>query len=331
MKTRKELLTLECLTGLWAIIPTPARAGAESWRENETVDIEESARVVDGLIRAGVQGILSMGTLGECATLTETEKKVFMSAIVDAASGRVPVFVGTTTLSTRDTIELTRFAKDLGADGTMLGIPNWCPPAIGPTVQFYRDVAEACPEMAIVVYANTEIFRFEFPPPFWAQVSEIPQVIGAKYAGLGRLLLDLEASRRRIRLMPVDFDYYGAARIDPEFCSAFWTSGAVCGPNVVTTLRDAVERAKASGDWTFPARITAEIGATYTKLFPNGNFREFSTYNIALEKERMNAAGWMRAGPCRPPYHVIPEAYAEGARQSGRMWAELDEKYRPRS
>ncbi len=47
-------------------------------------------------------------------------------------------------------------------------------------------------------------------------------------------------------------------------------------------------------------------------------------YNIGLEKARMDAAGWMKTGPVRPPYQIIPEAYLEGARESGRMWAELN-------
>jgi trans-o-hydroxybenzylidenepyruvate hydratase-aldolase len=59
-------------------------------------------------------------------------------------------------------------------------------------------------------------------------------------------------------------------------------------------------------------------------MFPPGGFAEFAMYNIGLEKERANAAGWMKAGPCRPPYHVVPEPYLEGARKSGRKWAELE-------
>ena len=37
----------------------------------------------------------------------------------------------------------------------------------------------------------------------------------------------------------------------------------------------------------------------------------------------MDTAGWMKAGPCRPPYTIIPEAYLEGGRESGRRWGEL--------
>jgi len=65
------------------------------------------------------------------------------------------------------------------------------------------------------------------------------------------------------------------------------------------------------------------LGPTAKPLFPNGSFKEFSTYNIGLEKARMDAAGWMVAGPMRPPYHLVPEAYLIGARNSGQMWADL--------
>ena len=78
-----------------------------------------------------------------------------------------------------------------------------------------------------------------------------------------------------------------------------------------------------SGDWTRAKALTDRIGLTYRTLFPNGSFKEFSVYNIGIEKARMDAAGWMVAGPCRPPYHLVPETVLEGARESGRQWAKL--------
>jgi len=327
MPRKRSLLTVDDIRGAWAIIPTPAKEGSESWKMEDTVDVEEAARVVDALIEAGIDGILSMGTLGECATLTWDEKQKFMAAIVESAAGRVPIFVGTTTLGTRDTIRQTKVAADIGADGTMLGPPNWCPPRLGPVVSFYRDVAEACPNMAIAVYANPGVFRFEFPPPFWAQMASVPQVVAAKCGGVGPLLRDLEASRRRIRLLPVEAEYYAAARLDPEFFTAFWSAAASCGPEVVTALRDDVDAAKRTGDWRKAKGLADEINASHRTFFPRGGpDEEFSAYNIALEKARMNAAGWMKAGPPRPPYHVAPEPYLEGARKTGEAWAELARK-----
>lgn len=323
----RGLMTAQDVKGAWAILPTPAKDNASDWRAEDTVDLDEAARVVNGLIDAGIDGILSMGTLGEAATLTLPEKRAYMAALVDAARGRIPVFVGTTCLNTRDTIALTREALDMGADGTMLGIPMWCAPSTDIAVQFYKDVAEAVPEMNIAIYANPEAFKYDFPRPFWARVAEIPQVVTAKYIGVANLLADLAMSKGKIKLLPIDFDYYAAARID-DFVDAFWSSGAVCDPLVTTSLRDVVAEARRSGDWSKARALHARMAPTGAPLFPNGSFKEFSTYNIGLEKARMDAGGWMKAGPIRPPYHIVPEEYLAGARKSGEMWAALGRELR---
>jgi trans-o-hydroxybenzylidenepyruvate hydratase-aldolase len=330
MSSKRKLITVDEVVGAWAIVPTPAKPGAEDWRSENTVDLDEAASAVNGLIEAGIDGLLTLGTLGECATLTWDEKRDYMAAIIDAAAGRVPVFVGTTALSTRETVRQTRIAADMGAAGTMLGVPMWCAPSVDIAVQYYRDVAEACPDMGICVYDNKEAFKFEFPTAFWAQVASIPQVVTSKYSSMDRLLQDINASRGQIRFLPIDAAYYAAARMDPDFCKAFWTSGAVCGPSVAIELRDRIARAKDSGDWSEARTIAGEIGASFAPLFPNGSFKEFSMYNIGLEKARMDAAGWMKAGPVRPPYHIVPETYLEGARKSGDLWAELHKKYKSR-
>ena len=326
MTRKRKLLTVGDIHGAWAIMPTPATDGASDWRAQDTVDLDETARAVEGLVAAGIDGILSLGTLGECATLTWEEKKKFIATAAEAARGRVPFFAGTTTLSTRETIRQTREAYDLGADGTMLGLPMWCAADLPTAVRFYRDVAAACPDMAICVYANTVAFRFPFLSEFWAQVSEIPQVVMAKYGTTAGIANDLAASKKRIRLMPIDMEYCSAAQVDPEAITAFWSSGAVCGPDLAVRLRDEVARAKATNDWTAAKELTDAVGKTVWSLIPQGDFQEFNKYNIGLEKERMNAGGWMKAGPCRPPYIFVPEEYLEGARASGRGWAELDKK-----
>lgn len=323
MPKRRKLLSVDEVNGAWVIMPTPAKPGAEDWHMDDTVDLDETARVVNALIGAGVDAVMSLGTLGEGSTLTWDEKKKFMATLVESAAGRVPVFVGTTTLNTRDTIRETRFAASLGADGTMLGLPMWCAADTAVAVGFYRDVAAACPDTAICVYANAEAFKFDYPAAFWAQLADVPQVVTAKYLGIGTLLRDVNASRRCIRFLPINNDYYGAARMDPEFCTAFWSGGAVCGPAVVIALRDEVERAKETGDWSRARKLTEATARASALLFPPGGFKEFAMYNIGLEKARANAAGWMNAGPCRPPYHRVPEPYLEGARKSGRLWAEI--------
>ena len=209
----------------------------------------------------------------------------------------------------------------------MLGLPMWCAPSVDVAVQFYKDVAEAVPDINIAIYANPEAFKFDFPRAFWAQVAEIPSVVTAKYIGVGNLMPDLAAIKGRIKLLPIDFDYYAAARMDDSI-DAFWSSGAVCDPLVTTTLRDLVIDARARGDWSKAKAFMGRLGPTAASLFPNGSFQTFSIYNIGLEKARMEAGGWMKPGPVRPPYHIVPELFLEGARKSGQMWSALGAELR---
>ena len=325
MGKQKTRLTVEEVNGAWAIIPTPAIEGSEDWRIIDTVDYDEVARSVAGLIDAGVDGIMCQGTFGEGATMTWDEKKKMTEVMVEASAGRVPIFAGVTTLNTRETIAQLKHARDIGADGTMLGVPMWQEIDVPGAVQFYKDVAEAVPEMAICIYANPEAFKFSFPTPFWAQVAEIPQVVSCKYINIAQLQLHTMVSRKQIRFMPLEFDHKDAARMDPEFHTAFWSPCACTGPELTIHWRDIIKEAVSTGDWSKPDALYPRLMSVLSNLFPPGGFAEFSRYNIQLEKERINAAGWMKAGPCRPPYSTAPEAYLSGARLAGAGWAELNE------
>lgn len=317
-------LCAEDVRGIYAIIPTPAKPGAESWQAQDTVDTDEIVRMVDRLIQDGVNGILALGTLGECATVTWDEHQKVIAAIVEGARKRVPVITGTTSLNTRDTIMKTRYARDVGADGVMNGAPMWCAPSEDTIVRYYQDLAEACPDMAIVVYDNPQAFKFNLTPPLWARLAEIPQVVATKFSlNLNGYLPILKAVRGRIRIMPIDMQMYPSWRLAPEETVACWSSSASCGPAPVLALCDAL---RCSDDARAKA-IHEDIVWACQTLLPGGNFEVFSMYNIPLEKLRMSEAGYVKAGPCRPPYFVIPEAFAEGACEAGRRWAQIARKY----
>lgn len=327
MAVGKPLMTVDEVKGAWAIMPTPALDNAGESEAENTVDLAEVGRAVEGLVAAGIDGILSLGTLGECATLTWDEKKAFIGTAVEAAAGRVPFFAGTTCLNTRDTIAQTKEASRLGATGTMLGLPMWCAVDHTTAVNFYKDVAAACPDMALCIYANHAAFRFGFNTEFWADVADIPQVIMAKYGAIPNLAADMEAVQRKVKFLPIDMNFCEVAKADPEFNNAFWSSGAPCEPSLATHLRDVVAAAVASGDWSAAEALTQEVGQTVWSLIPNnGDFEEFNKYNIGLEKARIDAGGWMKAGAVRAPYRYVPEKYLEGARASGAGWAALANK-----
>jgi trans-o-hydroxybenzylidenepyruvate hydratase-aldolase len=136
--------------------------------------------------------------------------------------------------------------------------------------------------------------------------------------------------RKRIRFLPIDVGYYAASRLDPEFFTAFWSSGTVCGPLVTTRFRDEMVRAKAANEWTKVGELSDAITRATMPMFPSSGaadtnpFNTFGMFNVSLEKEKINAAGWMNSGPCRPPHHRTPESYLKGARTAGEMWVALE-------
>lgn len=313
-------LTEEDVRGVLAIMPTPATPDASDPAVLDTVDHAEAARAADALVSAGVDVLTINGTFGEGATLTWKEHEAFAATVIDAVAGRVPVVVGATTLNTRDTIMRARRFAELGAAGIMLGRPMWSPCDEDTTVRFYSEVAEAVPEVGVVVYDNPVAFRGKVTPSMYARIAEIPTVVAAKYPNLGgSLLADVAAVAGRMAILPVDREWYYAQLWAPDAIVGCWSGAICCGPAPVLELRDRLAR----GDLAGARRLSEGMRGASRTFFPKGSFELFSNYNVQLEKIRIDAAGYMSAGPGRPPYSGCPEEYAEGARISGRNLARL--------
>lgn len=325
----QPLLTAQDIGGIVAIMPTPVVEGADSWDSREVVDLEEAARGADRLVTDGIDCLLVNGTFGEAATLMWDELQAFSATVMEAVAGRVPVFLGATTLNTRDTVERGRHFRDLGAQGLFLGRPMWCTMSDEMIVRFYRDIAEALPDMNIFVYDNHEAFKGKISTSVYGEISRIPNVVASKYRsvlaamGTDNLVADLRAVEGRMKLLPHDADWYYAARWFPEEVNGCWSSGVAAGPEPVVALKHAIEAA----DWDRAKQIAEDIYWAYETFFPQGSFTAFHTYNIGIQKARFDASGYIKAGPALPPYHVTPAAILEDARESGLRWKGLREKY----
>ena len=117
------MLTKEDVRGISVMAPTPCVEGGELWQNTNSVDLEESARMTENLIRDGVGNIAACGTTGECHSLLWEEKVTFIDTMGQVNKGRVPIFAGCTALGTKETIRQMRAMKDLGADGAFVGFP----------------------------------------------------------------------------------------------------------------------------------------------------------------------------------------------------------------
>ncbi|MGE5136348.1 MAG: dihydrodipicolinate synthase family protein [Gemmatimonadota bacterium] len=317
--TTTPTITARDLRGVMAYPPTPALPGSERADARNTVDLAETERMIRVLIEDGVDAIALNGTLGECASLMLGEWKDFAACVADtvrAVRPGFPVFIGATTLNTRDTIERMRFLADIGIPGTLLGRPMWGEMVSDVMIRFYRDVAAAVPQLAICVYDNTAAFRGIIPRPVYRALAELPQIVAVKYAGgasVGfRFHNDLAVVGTAFPLMLIETDWYPAwTMYGEEYAPMCWSSTTACGPAPVLALRDALREGRdEDARW-----VSERLRWAHEPFLVGQDFGEFAKYNVPLEKIRVNAAGYIRVGKSRPPYSedLVPQQHADGA------------------
>ena len=319
------MLTAQDFRGLYAIIPTPAKPGAERLDATDTVDLAESERVVNALIDDGINGLIVLGTTGECATLSQADYELFVTCVLETVDRRIPTFIGTSALGGHEVARRLRFIRERGADGSLLGLPMWQPVVDEEAVEFYRQVSEYFPDISIMVYANSRAFRYPFPEDFWRQISrEAPTVCAAKHSRPAHLTELIAASQGRINFMPHEMSVHEFYGLSPETTTACWATSAAMGPAPARAIIDAIlEKNSAAID-----TLAAAIGWASSPI--HGVVADpavMASYNIQLEKIRINASGYCQSGPMRSPYDHMPDDFREAAEECSRRWVKLCETY----
>ena len=250
------MLTAQDLRGLYAIIPTPAKPGSERLDATDTVDLAESERVVNALIDDGVAGLIVLGTTGECATLSHADYEAFVTCVLETVNRRIPTFIGTSALGGHEVARRLRFIRERGADGTLLGLPMWQPVVDEEAVDFYRQVYECFPDIAIMVYANSRAFRYAFPVEFWQQIArDVPTVCAAKHSRPAHLTDLIEASQGRIKFMPHEMSVHKFYELSPETTTTCWATSAAMGPAPARAIIEAILEKNSAGIDTLAAAI----------------------------------------------------------------------------
>lgn len=147
--------------------------------EDESINLEELRTQVERMIENGIHGIFPFGTNGEGYILTAEEKKSVLETVVDQCNGRVPIYAGTGTLSTKETIEQSKMAQAAGADVLSLITPSFAAASQEELYTHYKTVAEAV-DMPIVLYNIPARTGNAIAPATVGRLAEIENIIGAK-------------------------------------------------------------------------------------------------------------------------------------------------------
>lgn len=148
--------------------------------EDESVNTDELRRQVDRQIDAGIHGIFPFGTNGEGYILDFDDKKLVLETVIDQVAGRVPVYAGTGCISTKETIEQCKMAEAAGADILSVITPSFAKASQHELVEHYTKVAEAVPNMPIVLYNIPMRTGNAIEPETVVELAKIDNIIGAK-------------------------------------------------------------------------------------------------------------------------------------------------------
>jgi len=325
------MLTPQEISGVFVMAPTPCVEGGEHWSNGNSVDLEESARMIENFIRDGVGGIALCGTTGECAALLWEEKLAFVDTALRVARHRVPIFAGATSLGTKETVRQMRAFRDLGAEGAFVGLPLWQTPTIENSVRWFEDLSEATPDMAIMVYSNAMFFKSIFPRPFWEGVAKRARTVITNKITSPAITQDLEEIVRltgdRISYLPNDPAAYDAWKRVGSKIRGVWSTSSSMGPEPVVALSAAIN----ANDEARIQEIVADLRSVPSFMPPRkeGEESKFPELNVQAEKARFRAAGYIKCGPSRAPYLYddMPDDWKTHAEANGKGWAEMRKKY----
>lgn len=162
------------MTGSMVALVTPMN-------DDETVDYTALTRLIEWHIASGTQAIVAVGTTGESATLAMNEHCEVIRFVVEQAAGRIKVIAGTGANSTTEAIELTRCAKEAGADACLLVTPYYNKPTQEGLYLHHKKIAETV-DIPQILYNVPGRTACDMQPETIGRLAKISNIIGVKEA-----------------------------------------------------------------------------------------------------------------------------------------------------
>jgi len=234
--------------------------------EDESVDFDALAKLIELHIEAGTDAIVAVGTTGESATLNMQEHCQVVKFVVDKVNKRVPVIAGTGANSTSEAIELTQCAKDVGADACLLVSPYYNKPTQEGLYLHHKKIAETVdiPQILYNVPGRTAV---DMLPETVIRLASIDNIVGIKEAtgDLSRVA-EIKAG------VSEDFDLYtGDDASAVDFILAGGHGGISVTANLTPKLCHEIYQAALQGDEKEAKRLDAPLRALHQDLFVESN------------------------------------------------------------
>src|ERR1700676_421201 len=183
-------------------------------------------RLCEDLIAAGVHGLTPLGSTGEFAYLSNTQRLEVVQTTIEAAGGRVPVVAGVASTSTSDAVAQAKAYQTLGADGILAILEAYFPLGDAQVESYFRAIADAV-DIPVVIYTNPQFQRSDLSLDVIARLSAHPRIQYIKDASTntGRLLSIMNRCGDAIRVFSASAHIPAAVML---IGGVGWMAGPAC-------------------------------------------------------------------------------------------------------
>jgi len=170
--------------------------------DDGSLDLDAFRKLIDWHIAEGTDGIVVVGTTGESPTVDFDEHHLLIKTAVEHGNRRVPIIAGTGANSTREAIELSAYAKQVGADMSLSVVPYYNKPTQEGLYRHFRAIAEAV-DIPQIVYNVPGRTVADLANETMLRLAQIPNIVGIKDA-----TGNLERGSDLLRQAPAGFSVY---------------------------------------------------------------------------------------------------------------------------
>ena len=170
-------------------------------KEN-TVNFDKLAELIEYHIENGTDAIVSCGTTGEATTMSDSEILDTIEFTVKKVAGRIPVIAGTGSNNTMHSVELSKKAEALGADGLLIITPYYNKANKSGLKKHFLTIAESV-NIPIILYNVPGRTNMNIAPSLIAELAQVPNIVAVKEASG-----DLGQVAEIAKLVPDDFAIY---------------------------------------------------------------------------------------------------------------------------
>jgi len=280
------------LRGVIPAIATP-------FDEDQNLDLDGLSVLTDFVISEGVHAIMTTGGTGEFPSLTRDERRLVTEAVVEQAAGRIPIIAGTAACGTRETIQLTQDAKDVGAAAAIITAPYYFQLPQAALLEHYQTIARSV-DLPVVLYNNPLYTGNNLSPALIAELAEEPGIIGLKQsnADMGQLVEVIRLVGDKISVCTgIDSQFYPALCMGAK---GIFSTAAVVVPREMVSIYDGVN-----------AGAYDEARSLHLKLQELNGLFEYDPGYVAPCKEALRLLG-LPGGPVRKP---LPELTSDERRR----------------